>query len=73
MALEASGKIFAYQVTYLLAETNEGQIVKSYPQPLSFYYVDATGEGDFGLFNGPMPLGLVPEWVRDLVNARKKH
>jgi hypothetical protein len=66
VSFEVKGKIFAYQVDYEIGFTQQGAIAKRFQQPLSFYYVDDSGDGDFELLKGPVATGLVPEWARDL-------
>jgi hypothetical protein len=64
------GKIFAYQVTYHVGLTRDNQITKRFYQPVWFYYVDETSDGNFDLFKGSLAYGFMPDWAREL---GKKH
>lgn len=68
-SFEVKGRVFAYQVTYEIGFTRDGQITKRFQQPVSFYYVDETGDGSFDLLKGPLQFGLIPDWATEL--ARK--
>jgi len=68
-SFEVRGRVFAYQVTYQVGFTKNGQITKHFEQPVSFYYVDEAGDGGFDLLKRPVEFGLLPDWAQEL--ARK--
>jgi len=49
-----------------LTQPLNGQIEKRFNPPVSFYYVDEAGDGDFELLRTPVELGLVPDWAKAL-------
>jgi len=67
----AKTRVFAYQVTYEIGLMKDGKITKRYHQPLSFYYVDSGESAAFELFRGPVPLGLVPDWAKEVTRKVK--
>jgi hypothetical protein len=67
---EVTKRAFAYQVNYEIALARDRIIQKHFPQPLTFYYVDETGEGGFELLKRPLPLGLVPDWAAELAGKQ---
>ncbi len=62
-SFEVKSKVFAYRVTYEIGFARNGQIEKRFNPPVSFYYVDEAGDGDFELLRTPVELGLVPDWA----------
>lgn len=71
-SFEVKGRVFAYQVTYQIGFTKNGQITKRFEQPVSFYYVDEAGDGSFDILKGPVGLGLLPDWAKELARKRSK-
>jgi len=66
---EVKERVFAYRVTYEIGFTRNAQLAKRYRGPVSFYFVDEGGDGDFELLKGPLSFGLLPDWAAEL--ARK--
>jgi hypothetical protein len=68
ISYEVKEKVFAYRVIYETGFARNGQVMKRFKPLVSFYYVDAAGDGIFELFKGPTSR-LLPDWAADL--ARK--
>jgi hypothetical protein len=66
---EVSGKVFAYQVTYQIAMTR-GVDRTRFRNPVSFYYVDDSGRGEFELYRRPQPPQFLPEWIKALPKSQ---
>ena len=60
------GRVFAYRVTYEIGFTRNARVAQRFNQPVSSYYVDEAGDGSFELLKGPVGLGLLPDWAREL-------
>lgn len=72
VSYEVQGRIFAYRATYKIGLTKNGEIVKRYDLPVTFYFVDESGEGEFDVYDKPALSSFVPEWVMKLAASARK-
>ncbi len=48
------GKTFAYHALYQIVRIKDGKITTRLDQPVSLYYIDAAGQGEFELAQGAL-------------------